>query len=100
MGNKSYSTVLTNKIPQEENKIIKLIRLTYTKVMIIEILEINNIQSKSTPMPLITLKTRSGLSCKWLFDTGAALSCVSIGACRKILHRPLIVVPKKNVTGH
>jgi hypothetical protein len=39
-----------NKKP-EEYKIYELIRLTYTRMMMIEILEINDVQSKSTPRP-------------------------------------------------
>ena len=57
-----------------------------------EILEINDIVSKFTPRPIITLKTSSGFSGKWLFDTGAAVSCMSIGAFRSI---PIDKRPKK-----
>ena len=64
-------------------------------MMIDEIQEINDVQSKSTPRLLITLDSSSGLSCKWLFDTGAALSCMSIGAFRKI---PINKRPRKSMT--
>lgn len=63
---------------------MELVKQTCTKMMINEILEINDVRTKNTPRPLITLNTSSGLTCKWLFDTGAAITCMSIGAFRKI----------------
>jgi hypothetical protein len=56
--------LITDKIAQDKNMINELIKITCTKTMINEILEKNDVQSKSTPRPLITLKTSSGLSCK------------------------------------
>jgi hypothetical protein len=47
-------------------------------------LKINDIVSKRTPRPIITLQTSSGLSCKWLFDSGAAITCISVGAFKSI----------------
>ena len=60
--------------------------------MIEEVLKINDIVSKKTPRPIITLQTSSGLSCKWLFDTGASITCMSIGAFKSI---PLHARPNK-----
>jgi hypothetical protein len=64
-------------------------------MMIKEILEINDVQSKNKPRPLITLNTSSALSCKWLLDTSVAISCMSIEAFRKILINKR---PKKSIT--
>ncbi len=58
--------------------------------MIEEVLKINDIVSKKkTPRPIITLQTNS---CKWLFDTGASITCMSIGAFKSI---PLHARPNK-----
>ena len=61
-------------------------------MMIEEVLKINDIVSKKTPRPIITLQTSSGLSCKWLFDTGASITCMSIGAFKSI---PIHARPKQ-----
>jgi hypothetical protein len=47
------------------------------------ILKINNVQSKSTPTPFINLKLGPGYSCKWFFDTGAAIFCIVLREFRK-----------------
>ena len=60
--------------------------------MIKDILKINDVQSKSLSRPLISLTDSSGLHNKWLFDTGAAITCMSIGSFRKI---PLNKRPQK-----
>jgi hypothetical protein len=70
--------------------------------MIEEVLKINNIVSKRTPRPIIIQETSSGLSCKWLFDTRAAITCMSIGAFKSIpIHaRPKMIGEKgKNAVG-
>ncbi len=70
--------------------------------MIEEVLKINDIVSKKTPRPIITLQTSSGLSCKWLFDTGAAITCMSVGAFKSItIHaRPKLIGEKgRNAVG-
>ena len=63
--------------------------------MIKDILKINDVQSKCLSRPLISLTESSGLHNKWLFDTGAAITCMSIGSFRKI---PLNKRPKKSMT--
>jgi hypothetical protein len=75
--NQNQQPLVTDKIAQEENRNNELIRMTCTKLTINKILEKNDVQSKSTPRPIITLNTSLGLSCKWFFDTGAAISCIS-----------------------
>jgi hypothetical protein len=70
--------------------------------MIEEVSKINDIVSKRTPRPIITLQTSSGLSCKWLFNTGAAITCMSVGAFKSIPNqaRPKIIGEKgKNAVG-
>ena len=70
--------------------------------MIEKVLKINDIVSKKTPRPLITLQTSSGLSCKWLFDTGASITCMSVGAFKSIpIHaRPKLIGEKgRNAVG-
>jgi hypothetical protein len=46
--------------------------------------KINDLKSKSTPTPIITLKLSSGFSSNWLFDTGAAITCMAIKELNKI----------------
>jgi hypothetical protein len=48
------------------------------------ILKRNDLQSKFTPRSIINLKLGPGYSCKWLFDTGAAISCMALREFRKI----------------
>ena len=51
--------------------------------------KINDVVSKRTPRPFITLQ-HGGIQSTWLFDTGAAISCMSLKAFRTIpiKHRP------------
>ncbi len=48
------------------------------------IVKINDVKSKSTPRPIITLKLGSGYSKGWLFDTGAAITCMAIKELKRI----------------
>ena len=49
-----------------------------------KIVKINDNKSKSTPRPIISLKLGSGYSRGWLFDTGAAITCMAIKELRRI----------------
>ena len=69
--------------------IIDMIKRTCTKIMMEKIHKINDVVSKRTPRPFITLQ-HGGIQSTWLFDTGAAISCMSLKAFRTIpiKHRP------------
>ncbi len=49
-----------------------------------KIMKINYVKSKSTPRPIICLKLGSGYARGWLFDTGAAITCMAIKELSKI----------------
>ena len=66
------------------NSFITLIRKTCIKLMCKKLIKINDIRSKITQRPLIQLKTLPGMNPNWLYDTGAALTCISINAFRQI----------------
>ena len=69
--------------------IIDMIKRTCTKIMMEKIHKINDVVSKRTPRPFIEL-SHGSIASKWLFDTGAAISCMSLKAFRTIpiKHRP------------
>jgi hypothetical protein len=48
-----------------------------------KIREINDVNTR-TSRPFIQIKSIKGLELKWLFDTGAGLTCISSKAFRKI----------------
>ena len=48
-----------------------------------EIIKINDVHTK-TQRPLIQIKSVKGLEQKWLFDTGAGLTCMSLQTFRRI----------------
>ena len=52
--------------------------------MIKEMKQINDVQTKANPRPIIKLKSIKGLTENWLFDTGAGLTCISLKAFRQI----------------
>ncbi len=52
--------------------------MTCSREITDKIVKINDLKSKSTPRPIITLKLGSGYSRGWLFDTGAAITCMAI----------------------
>ena len=47
-----------------------------------DVIKINDIRSKQTFRPLIQLKTLPGMHPTWLYDTGAALTCISMETFR------------------
>ena len=49
-----------------------------------KIVKINDVRSKQTSRPLIQLKTLPGMNPDWLYDTGAALTCISMETFRQI----------------
>ncbi len=57
--------------------------MTCSRVITDKIVKINYVISKSTPRPIISLKLGSGYSRGWLFDTGAAITCMAIKELRK-----------------
>ena len=59
-----------------------LIRRTCAKLIVQKDIKINDIPR--TNRPHISLKSIKGLPNKWLFDTGAGLTCISLKAFRKI----------------
>ena len=61
---------------------MNLIRRTCTKLMSKKELEINDIAKKGRPF--IPINSVKGLPKKWLYDTGAGLTCMSLKAFRKI----------------
>ena len=71
--------------------IIDMIRRTCAKLMTEEIVKINDTVSKRSPRPFIVLKSGK-LQGKWLYDTGAAVTCMSLKAFRSI---PIENRPKK-----
>ena len=46
--------------------------------MCLDIAEINDKISKRKPRPFIQLKTIEGIKKSWLYDTGAAITCISL----------------------
>ena len=60
---------------------MNLIRRICAKLIVQKEIKINDITKNR---PLITLKSIKGLPEKWLFDTGAGLTCMSLKAFRKI----------------
>ena len=64
--------------------IIDMIKRTCTKIMMEKIHRINDVISQRTPRPFIELHHEGGISSKWLFDTGAAISCMSLRAFKAI----------------
>ena len=64
--------------------IIDMIRRTCTKLMTEEIVKINDTVSKRSPRPFIVLKSGK-LQGKWLYDTGAAVTFMSLKAFRSIV---------------
>ena len=56
--------------------------MTSSKVITDKIVKINDVKSKSTPRPIISLKLCSEYSRGWLFDTGAAITCMAIKELR------------------
>ena len=71
--------------------IIDMIKRTCTKIAMTDIHNINDVVSKKTPRPFIVLK-HGNIQSTWLFDTGAAISCMSLKAFRSI---PIQNRPKK-----
>ena len=71
--------------------IVDMIRRTCTKIAMTNIHNLNDVVSQRTPRPFITLK-HGNIHSKWLFDTGAAISCMSLKAFRSI---PIPNRPKK-----
>ena len=69
---------------KDSNSIFCLIRKTCIKMMCAKIVKINEIRSKQTSRPLIQLKTLPGMDQTWLFDTSAALTCISTETFRQI----------------
>ena len=77
----------TTKTPSEQSKnpqnvlgdpsIINLIRQTCVKLTCKEIMEINDNVHKQDTRPLIESKSEPIMVGKWLFDTGAGISCMS-----------------------
>jgi hypothetical protein len=59
------------------------------KIMCKDIIKINDVNAK-TPRPHCQINSIQGMEQKWLFDTGAALTCMSSRTCKKISkdHRP------------
>ena len=49
-----------------------------------KLIKINDIPSKLISGPLIQLKALSGMNPNWLFETGAAVTCISIDKFRQI----------------
>ena len=68
----------------QSNSFINLIRKTCIKLMCQDVIKINDIRSKQTSRPLIQLKTLPGMHPTWLYDTGAALTCISMSTFRQI----------------
>ena len=68
----------------KSNSFINLIRKTCIKLMCEKIVKINDVRSKQTSRPLIQLKTLPGMNPTWLYDTGAALTCISMETFRQI----------------
>ena len=66
------------------NSVFSLIRKTCIKIMCEKIVKINDVRSKQTSRPLIQLKTLPGMDQTWLYDTGAALTCISTETFRQI----------------
>jgi hypothetical protein len=62
-----------DKNPMTGNSLINLIRHSCMRILCKEIAKINHVTSK-THRPLIQIK---GTEQKWLFDTGAGLTCMS-----------------------
>jgi hypothetical protein len=59
--------------------------MTCTTIITDKIVKINDVKSKSTNRPIITLKLSSGYSSEYLFDTGAAMACMVIKELKKYL---------------
>ena len=66
------------------NSIFNVIRKTCIKLMCENIVKINDVRSKQTSRPLIQIKTLPGMNPTWLYDTGAALTCISMETFRQI----------------
>ncbi len=58
--------------------------MTCSRKITDKIVKINDVKSKSTPRPIINLKLGSGYSRGWLFDTGAAITCMAIKELKRI----------------
>ena len=82
---KKLPDISTNKVKSETsinnmqpNSFINLIRKTCIKLICQDVIKINYIRSKQTSHPLIQIKTLQGMHPTWLYDTDAALTCISM----------------------
>ena len=78
------ATIQSSETTGITNSLINLIKKTCVKLMCTKICRINDIISKRTPQPLIQLKTLPGMNPTWLYDTGAAMTCISMETFRQI----------------
>ena len=72
------------QVDPDSNSMFDLIRKTCTRIMVSDIVKINDMRTRRHPRPIIQLKSITGFTPNWLFDTGAGLTCISLEAFRKI----------------
>ena len=77
--------------------IINLIKMTCIRLACNEVLEINDVISKLDARPLIEINSSPVMKGKWLFDTGAGLTCMSSQQFRLI---PIEKRPNKLKLNH
>ena len=70
--------------PLADMNIINLIKQTCVRLMCQEILEINDVKSKSDARPMIQVNSQPFMTDQWLFDTGASITCMSTEKFRSI----------------
>ena len=81
-----------DKDPLEDPLIQQMLRATCVRLMQQEILEINDIHNNQDKRPWIQVDTIPALHEKWLFDTGASITCMSSAMFRTI---PIHLRPTK-----
>ena len=80
----NHAKSVTSVKDMNSNSFITFIRKTCIKLMCQKFIKINDIRSKQTSRPLIQLKTLPGMNPTWLYDTGSALTCISMDTFRQI----------------
>ena len=70
--------------PLGNPKIINLIRQTCVKLACQKIKEINDVTDANYKRPLIEINSTTAMRKKWLYDTGASITCMSTSIFRSI----------------
>jgi hypothetical protein len=92
----NHKATIPNENKPKFNKINELIKMTCSREITDKIVKINDVKSKSTPRPIINLKIGSGYSRGWLFDTGAAITCMAIKELKCTFWLPVIRIKVLN----